>query len=294
MRHVGWVSEGECNDCSSLVLWQALIVRTSSSDACGDVKPNVVLHLQKRPWDKLEASTGPSSSQGRQSPLHHKKCAVLRTRSWLAQQRQHAGENYEAEASQLRWGERWDGNWLERRSAPQSSANARSKALLDDGLSLQHHTGNLARWRNIPQLWDCDLTDYVREMLFASSATFWHDAFRCFQEPGRPSLTRQTHPNVSSTLEGHNTTWLKARSLINTRDVHAWDWVVFSMFPLLSRTTSPCQVEVDWLGVWPTAICAVARERTVAIAFHETSGSHFLTCHSHVAKSWPMWTQCTQ
>ena len=142
----------------------------------------------------------------------------MRARSCLAQQRQHPGEDYEAEASRLRWGEHWDGNWLERRSAPQSSGNARSMALLDDGFGFaasHRQLGNMEK--QTPVLKDCDLTDYVREMLFASSATVWHDAFRCFQEPGRPSPTRQTQPHVSSTLEGHNTTWLKARSLINTR-----------------------------------------------------------------------------
>ena len=80
-------------------------------------------------------------------------------------------------------------------------------ALLDDGFSFAasyRQLGNMEK--HTPALKDCDLTDYVREMLFASSATVGHDALRCFQEPGRPSATRQTQPNVSSTLEGHNAT----------------------------------------------------------------------------------------
>ena len=96
----------------------------------------------------------------------------MRPRSWLAQQRQHPGEDYEAEASQLRWGEHWGGNGLERRSAPQSSGNARSKALLDDGFSFAASYKQLGHMeKHIPALKDCDLTDYVQEMLFASSAT---------------------------------------------------------------------------------------------------------------------------
>ena len=70
-----------------------------------------------------------------------------------------------------------------------------------------------------------------------------------------------------------------------------WSFPCFHCFPARQALA---RLKLIGLAFDQPQSVQVTRERTVAIAFHETSGSHFMTCHSHVAKSWPMWTQCTQ
>ena len=70
-----------------------------------------------------------------------------------------------------------------------------------------------------------------------------------------------------------------------------WSYPCFHCFPARQALA---RLKLIGLAFDQPQSVQVTRERTVAIAFHETSGFHFMTCHSHVAKSWPMWTQCTQ
>ena len=70
-----------------------------------------------------------------------------------------------------------------------------------------------------------------------------------------------------------------------------WSFPCFHCFPARQALA---RLKLIGLAFHQPQSVQVAGERTVAIAFHETSGSHFMTCRSHVAKSWPTWTQCTQ
>ena len=76
--------------------------------------------------------------------------------------------------------------------------------------------------------------------------------------------------------------------------VTEWSFPCFHCFPARHAHARLKLIGLGRLAFDQLQSVQVTRERTCAFAFHETSGSHFMTCHSHGAKSWPMWTQCTQ